>query len=66
MSTIFDNLINGNLSDAKRQAKNKSMHKIYSMACEMGFEEKEALNMAAYLKGEINFQSYCDRKAKLD
>lgn len=58
-STI-ENLINGNLKDAKNQAKNKSAKSLIESAMGMGYNYNEALLMASFLKGLIDFQDYCD------
>lgn len=61
MSAIFDNLINGNLSDAKRGAKRKSLSALRAHALEFfGWSEAKSFAVAAYLKGEGTFQAYCD------
>ena len=59
----IDNLINGNLEDAKRGAKNNTFSTILSSA-EMayGMTMREAINVAKYLKGEISFAQYCQEK----
>ena len=60
--TISD-LINGNLSDAKKRAKrhsSKSIRQAYQD--ETGCSLQTAVAAADYLKGEIGFQEYCDAK----
>jgi len=62
MKAIRD-LINGNLTDAKRAARNRSFFSILNSALdEYGMTREEALDTAAYLKGEITFQTYCQNK----
>ena len=57
---IIHNLINGNLTDAKEQAKKHSSWKIMSAAQEMGYSIVEAVAITGYLKGVMQFQEYCD------
>ena len=62
MKAIRD-LINGNLSDAKKAARNRSFISIYNAAQDEYFmTESAAVNVASYLKGEITFQTYCQNK----
>ncbi len=58
--TTIRNLINGNLTDAKRQAKKYSSWKLLNIAQEMGYSVAQAVAIAGYLKGVISFQDYCD------
>jgi hypothetical protein len=62
----IDNLINGNLKEAKAGAKNTSFSKIL-VAAEMahGMSSHEALYTAKYLKGEIEWAQYCQEKHAL-
>jgi hypothetical protein len=57
---IIETLINGNLTDAKEQAKRYSVWKIMSAAEEMGYDPIQYVAIAGYLKGNIDFQKYCD------
>jgi hypothetical protein len=59
-TATIENLINGNLSDAKTQAKTKSAKSLIESAMGMGYNYNEALLMASFLKGLIDFQDYCD------
>ena len=65
MKAIRD-LFNGNLTDAKKAARNRSFTSIVT-ACQdeycMSF--REAHYTAAYLKGEISWQQYCQEKHAL-
>ena len=62
MKAIRD-LINGNLTDAKRAAKNRpTIQLIRAAQEEYGMSKDEAINAALYLKGEMSFQDYCDAK----
>ena len=65
MKAITD-LINGNLTDAKKAARNRSFISIVT-ACqdEYCMSVEEAHYTAAYLKGEISFQQYCQEKHSL-
>lgn len=59
----IEHLINGNLSDAKKAAKNTTFSKIMDSAhYNYGMKIDEAICTAKYLKGEISFQEYCDSK----
>lgn len=66
LDSMFSNLINGNLSDARRQAKRVSWNRIFKSArLDMGWSESKAIAAADYLKasdGETRdaFQRYCD------
>jgi hypothetical protein len=61
LERLFDDLINGNLTDAKRQAKRHSALRIIAHAREvMGWPPHRALKAAEYLKEGGSFQEYCD------
>lgn len=61
MKTLLDNLINGNLTDAKAQAKRYDLFAIARNAVEyLGYSRNKAIMAAAYLKGRCTFQAYCD------
>lgn len=62
----IEDLINENLTDAKRAAKNRSFITIVT-ACQDQYcmSLREANYTAAYLKGEITFQQYCQEKHAL-
>lgn len=59
----IENLINGNLTDARAGARNTSFSNILT-AAEMahGMTMREALYVAKYLKGEITWGQYCQEK----
>jgi hypothetical protein len=57
---IIHNLINGNLTDAKEQAKKYSSWKLMNAADELGYTIVESVAIAGYLKGAISFQDYCN------
>lgn len=56
----IDNLINGNLSEAKEIAVNLNASDILNARMGQGYNYNEALLMTSYLKGLITFQDYCD------
>lgn len=57
---IIENLINGNLTDAKKLARNHSAQSIIHAAMGYGYNYNESLLMVSFLKGIISFQDYCD------
>lgn len=60
---IASDLINGNLTDAKRRAKRASFDAIVNHFTESGgYSNEKALRAAAYLKhpSQESFQAYCD------
>lgn len=59
---IIRDLINGNLTSAKKSAKNVSHALIVEKAKdEHGMSENHAIATADYLKGRITFWTYCER-----
>jgi len=63
MQKVFDNLINGNLTEAKRGAKRHSIARLNDFAIEeLGWFPRRAWFAAEYLKGVGSFQDYCDAK----
>jgi hypothetical protein len=59
----IDHLINGNLTDAKKAAKNKTFSKIMDSAhFAYGMPLAEAIKTASSLKGEISWNQYCEEK----
>lgn len=59
---MIENLINGNLTDAKHQAKKYRRSKIYGHLIEQGWSHSRATLAAHYLKTGEGFQAYCDAK----
>lgn len=58
----IDDLLNGNLSDAKRMAQHKPLHKIRTVLMrDYGYKEASATVTANYLKGRATFQDHCDQ-----
>ena len=63
MQKVFNNLINGNLTDAKKGAKRYSGKALcYYAAEELGWSFAKACAASGYLVGALEFQSYCDAK----
>jgi uncharacterized protein (UPF0297 family) len=60
MENMINNLINGNISDAKKQAKRHTLTAIYNYLIETGYDEQRAMVTASFLKNETDFQTYCD------
>jgi hypothetical protein len=61
MNSLLDNLINGNLTTAKQQAKRRDLFSIAQAARDyLGYSRNKAIMAAAYLKGRCTFQAYCD------
>lgn len=60
MQKMIDNLINGNLKDAKKQAKRYRQADIMQFCIDSGFSFEKSVAMAMYLKNQIEYQQYCD------
>lgn len=61
MQTMIENLINGNLKDARRQARGKGMMRIATyLRLELGWSLHRATAAAYYLKTGEGWQDYCD------
>ena len=61
MQRLIENLINGNLRDAKQQAKRFSRSALYLGLREAGFSIKRATLGALWLKGASHlWQDFCD------
>jgi len=61
METLINNLINGNLTQAKKQAKRFSEWQIRTALAEAGVHSMpKATLAAAWLKGCNCWQAYCD------
>ena len=62
MISLFNNLINGNLDDAKKQARKHTKLGITRYMEEMGYSSDKATKAAEYLKNPSNetYQIYCD------
>jgi hypothetical protein len=60
---LFDDLENGNLVDAKRQARRHSTFRLPMFARQVLFWSFDRSALAAeYLKGKATFQAYADAK----
>ena len=65
ITTCIDNYINGNLTDAKRQAKRLKSSSIYITLRDIyGKNWVSAFAIVAYLKGKGTFQAACDAEGK--
>ena len=63
MQSMVNNLINGNLTDAKNQARNVNIHTIKRyLQNAMGWSYAKSMAAASYLKTGEGFQEYCDAK----
>ena len=63
LDRIVDNLLNGNLTDAKRQAKRASYFGLFEhLYRHLGWSHAKAKAAVLYLKRPANatFQAYCD------
>ncbi len=61
MKSLAFNLLNGNLTTARKQARNKSHMKIIDGLVEhLGYGYRKAHLGACYLKSGNNFQAFCD------
>lgn len=60
---VFNDLINGNLTDAKRRARRFTAFRLsmYARQC-LFWSLDRSVKAAAYLKGGCSFQEYCDAK----
>jgi hypothetical protein len=61
MKAIQD-LINGNITDAKKAARNRTFFSILNVAqVDHGMSALDAYQVASFLKGHISFQQYCEK-----
>lgn len=56
----IENLVNGNITEAKEIAVNLNASDIIHVQMGKGYNYNEALLLASFLKGIITFQDYCD------
>jgi len=63
MKNMIENYFNGNLSDAKKQARRHSMQAIVEGCIEYGYTRTLAILIAGFLKGSVSFQYVCDHEA---
>lgn len=63
LARLFENLENGNLADARKQARRYSSFRLSMFARQiLSWSFDRAQLAAGYLKGEATFQQYCDAK----
>jgi hypothetical protein len=62
MNSMIANYQNGNLREAKEQAKRFSYRAIVKFCQELGWPTDKAIGVADYLKGYISFQMLCDKQ----
>lgn len=63
MQSLIENLINGNLTDARKQAKRKSFAAIVDyLHLNCGWSTDRSNKAAIYLKTGEGWQAYCDAK----
>lgn len=62
MKTIYNNLINGNLSEAKKQAASYNVSRIAAQFQNFGMSAIREAKAARYLKDMGTFQEYADAK----
>ncbi len=64
---VIDNLINGNLEDARKGAKRYSPSKLIDICTnEYGWGIARAVVTTGYLKGLLSFQEYADKTHQLE
>ena len=59
MNEMIDNFLNGNLTDAKRQAKRFGVYRIYDFLRELGWKQNESLMTARFLKNQCTWEECC-------
>lgn len=62
MNRLIDNLINGNLTDARRMAKGYKAWFIRESLIKQGYSLNKAVLTADWLKGRECWQAACDAK----
>lgn len=63
LDRLFANLENGNITEAKAQAKRHTSFRLSMFARQiLGWSFDRATLAAGFLKGEATFQEYCDAK----
>jgi hypothetical protein len=60
MEAMIENLINGNIKEAKAQARRFSSFKIYSHLNAKGWTNTKAIATASFLKNHISWKEYCE------
>lgn len=61
LARLFENLENGNIADAKKAAKRHTQLRLSMFARQiLSWSFDRSVKAAAFLKGEADFQAYCD------
>jgi len=60
---IIENLLNGNISYARKLARNRSFFWLCQKGNEMGLPPLERWNISMFLKGLISWEEYNNNKA---
>ena len=61
IETAVDNLINGNLTHARKSARGLTYSDIFNwLTYSVGWSENRSRACADYLKNRIDFQAYCN------
>ena len=61
IENAVNNLINGNLSDARKSARGLTYSEIFNwLTYSVGWSENRSRACADYLKNRIDFQTYCN------
>jgi len=61
METLINNLVNGNLTEARKSATRFSQVKLYEALQEMlGYSDNKAARCSMWLKTGEGWQAYCD------
>ena len=64
MQQLIDDLVNGNLKRAKKQAQNYKKESIQKFLTQMGWSDERSEKAAHYLKTGEGWQAYCDCEIK--
>lgn len=62
MDTMIDNYMNGNIADARKQAKRFSLLAIRAALIDLGYSENKATLTAHHMKTGEGWQAACDAK----
>ena len=62
MKKMIENYLNGNLTDARRQAKRYGQRKIAAALEEAGLSAGKAMLAALWIKTGVGWQASCDAK----
>ena len=61
---IIENLINGNISQAKQKARHRSFMYLNRQGASLGLEPLDRWNHSAFLKGWISWEEYTENNNK--